>query len=85
MRDVMMSIAMAREKKGRPWTPNIKIDRKRALNFAVDIARSFAYLHSRSPPVIHRDIKPANFLVDRAYKAGGGVYSHAYLFARLLS
>ena len=49
-------------------SPDIKIDRKRALNFAVDIARGFAYLHSRSPLVIHRDIKPGNFLVDRAYK-----------------
>jgi len=28
-------------------SPYIKIDRKRALGFGVDIARSFAYMHSR--------------------------------------
>jgi serine/threonine protein kinase len=44
------------------------IDRKRALSFALDIARALAHLHSRRPAVIHRDVKPANFLVDRAYK-----------------
>ena len=31
-------------------SPNVNVDRKRALNFGVDVARALAYLHSRSPP-----------------------------------
>ncbi|KAL8131079.1 serine/threonine-protein kinase-like protein At3g51990 [Apium graveolens] len=36
----------------------------RRLRLAIQIAKSVAYLHSLSPPVIHRDIKSANVLID---------------------
>jgi serine/threonine protein kinase len=50
------------------YTSNTAMDKKRVIELAQDIARAFAYLHSRKPAVVHRDIKPANFLVDRAWK-----------------
>lgn len=36
----------------------------RRLRLAIQIAKSVAYLHSLSPPVIHRDVKSSNVLID---------------------
>eukprot|EP00899_Mesostigma_viride_P014134 jgi/Mesvir1/22721/Mv14129-RA.1 len=46
----------------------VDLDRKRALELAIDIVRAMRYLHARQPPVIHRDIKPGNFLVGRDWR-----------------
>ncbi|XP_020888621.1 probable tyrosine-protein kinase DDB_G0283397 isoform X2 [Arabidopsis lyrata subsp. lyrata] len=42
-----------------------KLDWRRRINMAVDIARGMNYLHCCSPPIIHRDLKSSNLLVDR--------------------
>lgn len=42
---------------------SVVIDHKRRLEFAIDVARGMAYLHSQVPPVIHRDLKSDNILV----------------------
>ncbi|XP_020888622.1 raf homolog serine/threonine-protein kinase [Arabidopsis lyrata subsp. lyrata] len=43
-----------------------KLDWRRRINMALDIARSMNYLHRCSPPIIiHRDLKSSNLLVDK--------------------
>ncbi|CAA7017082.1 unnamed protein product [Microthlaspi erraticum] len=42
-----------------------KLDWRRRIHMALDIARGMNYLHSCSPPIIHRDLKSSNLLVDR--------------------
>nr|VDD47175.1 unnamed protein product [Brassica oleracea] len=42
-----------------------KLDWRRRINMAMDIARGMNYLHSCSPPIIHRDLKSSNLLVDK--------------------
>ncbi|KAL9237475.1 hypothetical protein vseg_012018 [Gypsophila vaccaria] len=42
-----------------------KLDWRRRLHMALDIARGMNYLHNCSPPVIHRDLKSSNLLVDK--------------------
>ncbi|EOA32904.1 hypothetical protein CARUB_v10016229mg [Capsella rubella] len=42
-----------------------KLDWRRRINMALDIARGMNYLHCCSPPIIHRDLKSSNLLVDR--------------------
>ncbi|KAF8085148.1 hypothetical protein N665_0678s0008 [Sinapis alba] len=42
-----------------------KLDWRRRINMAMDIARGMNYLHHCSPPVIHRDLKSSNLLVDK--------------------
>ncbi|KAL0675782.1 hypothetical protein Bca4012_003763 [Brassica carinata] len=42
-----------------------KLDCRRRINMALDIARGMNYLHCCSPPIIHRDLKSSNLLVDR--------------------
>ncbi|KFK38121.1 hypothetical protein AALP_AA3G072400 [Arabis alpina] len=42
-----------------------KLDWRRRILMAVDIARGMNYLHNCSPPIIHRDLKSSNLLVDR--------------------
>ncbi|CAL9219880.1 unnamed protein product [Arabidopsis halleri] len=42
-----------------------KLDWRRRINMALDIARGMNYLHCCSSPIIHRDLKSSNLLVDR--------------------
>ncbi|CAL9179574.1 unnamed protein product [Musa hybrid cultivar] len=42
-----------------------KLDWRRRVHMALDIARGMNYLHHCSPPIIHRDLKSSNLLVDR--------------------
>uniref|UniRef100_A0A7N0TSM1 non-specific serine/threonine protein kinase n=1 Tax=Kalanchoe fedtschenkoi TaxID=63787 RepID=A0A7N0TSM1_KALFE len=42
-----------------------KLDWRRRVSVAMDIARGMNYLHRCNPPVIHRDLKSSNLLVDR--------------------
>ncbi|KAJ0249649.1 Serine-threonine/tyrosine-protein kinase [Hirschfeldia incana] len=42
-----------------------KLDWKRRINMALDIARGMNYLHCCSPPIVHCDLKSSNLLVDR--------------------
>ncbi|XP_026446234.1 probable serine/threonine-protein kinase DDB_G0282963 [Papaver somniferum] len=42
-----------------------KLDWRRRINMALDIARGMNYLHHCNPPIIHRDLKSSNLLVDK--------------------
>ncbi|XP_047071882.1 dual specificity protein kinase splA-like isoform X1 [Lolium rigidum] len=44
---------------------NGKLDPRRRVNMAIDIARGMNYLHSSIPTVVHRDLKSSNMLVDK--------------------
>lgn len=48
-------------------SPNLVLDEKRRMRFAVDIARGMNYLHSCVPPIVHRDLKSPNLLVDKDF------------------
>ncbi|CAI9776196.1 unnamed protein product [Fraxinus pennsylvanica] len=49
-----------------------KIDWRRRIHMALDIARGINYLHRFNPPIVHRDLKSSNLLVDKnwAVKVG---------------
>ncbi|OIV91780.1 hypothetical protein TanjilG_14359 [Lupinus angustifolius] len=42
-----------------------KLDWRRRVQMALDIARGVNYLHHYNPPIIHRDLKSSNILVDK--------------------
>ncbi|KAK1292034.1 Serine/threonine-protein kinase EDR1 [Acorus calamus] len=42
-----------------------KLDWRRRVHMALDIARGMNYLHHLNPPIIHRDLKSSNLLVDK--------------------
>ncbi|KAD5802944.1 hypothetical protein E3N88_14304 [Mikania micrantha] len=42
-----------------------RLDRRRRLQMAIDIARGMNYLHTYNPPIVHRDLKSSNLLVDK--------------------
>ncbi|KAK4755677.1 hypothetical protein SAY87_009434 [Trapa incisa] len=42
-----------------------KLDWRRRIHMALDIARGMNYLHHCNPPIIHRDLKSSNLLVDK--------------------
>uniref|UniRef100_A0A0E0BM55 non-specific serine/threonine protein kinase n=1 Tax=Oryza glumipatula TaxID=40148 RepID=A0A0E0BM55_9ORYZ len=42
-----------------------KLDPRRRVHMAIDIARGMNYLHNSSPPIVHRDLKSSNLLVDK--------------------
>ncbi|KAE9601497.1 hypothetical protein Lal_00040533 [Lupinus albus] len=42
-----------------------KLDWRRRVHMALDIARGINYLHHSNPPIIHRDLKSSNLLVDK--------------------
>ncbi|XP_074283956.1 uncharacterized protein LOC141608509 [Silene latifolia] len=42
-----------------------KLDWRRRIHMALDIARGMNYLHNCNPPIVHRDLKSSNLLVDK--------------------
>ncbi|XP_009791601.1 uncharacterized protein LOC107831007 [Nicotiana tabacum] len=42
-----------------------KLEWRRRVHMALDIARGVNYLHHLNPPIVHRDLKSSNLLVDR--------------------
>ncbi|XP_030506650.2 uncharacterized protein LOC115721720 [Cannabis sativa] len=42
-----------------------KLEWRRRVHMALDIARGMNYLHHFNPPIIHRDLKSSNLLVDK--------------------
>uniref|UniRef100_A0A1S4E230 non-specific serine/threonine protein kinase n=1 Tax=Cucumis melo TaxID=3656 RepID=A0A1S4E230_CUCME len=42
-----------------------KLDWRRRVHMALDIARGMNYLHHCNPPIIHRDLKSSNLLIDK--------------------
>ncbi|KAI3935417.1 hypothetical protein MKW98_027557 [Papaver atlanticum] len=44
---------------------NTKLDWRRRVLMALDIARGMNYLHLCNPPIVHRDLKSSNLLVDK--------------------
>ncbi|CAI9118964.1 OLC1v1020601C1 [Oldenlandia corymbosa var. corymbosa] len=42
-----------------------KLDWRRRVHMALDVARGMSYLHHCNPPIIHRDLKSSNLLVDK--------------------
>ncbi|KAB2092855.1 hypothetical protein ES319_A02G058800v1 [Gossypium barbadense] len=42
-----------------------KLERKRRVHLALDIARGMNYLHHCNPTIVHRDLKSSNLLVDK--------------------
>ncbi|CAI9765810.1 unnamed protein product [Fraxinus pennsylvanica] len=42
-----------------------KLDWRRHIYMALDIARGMNYLHRCNPPIVHRDLKSSNLLVDK--------------------
>lgn len=42
-----------------------KLEWRRRVHMALDIARGMTYLHHCNPPIIHRDLKSSNLLVDK--------------------
>jgi PAS domain S-box-containing protein len=49
-----------------------KLDWKRRVHMALDIARGMNYLHHCTPPIIHRDLKSSNLLVDKNWSVKVG-------------
>ncbi|KAG0450732.1 hypothetical protein HPP92_026785, partial [Vanilla planifolia] len=45
--------------------PNVKLDERRRLKMALDVAKGMNYLHASHPTIVHRDLKSPNLLVDR--------------------
>lgn len=41
-----------------------KLSQKRAIRYAIQLAKGMNYLHTCKPPIIHRDLKPGNLLLD---------------------
>ncbi|CAM0876337.1 unnamed protein product [Alopecurus aequalis] len=44
-----------------------KLDPRRRINMAIDIARGMNCLHNSTPTVVHRDLKSSNLLVDKKW------------------
>ncbi|KAG7013685.1 Serine/threonine-protein kinase EDR1 [Cucurbita argyrosperma subsp. argyrosperma] len=42
-----------------------KLDWRRRVHMALDVARGMNYLHHCNPPIIHRDLKSSNLLIDK--------------------
>ncbi|GMJ12301.1 hypothetical protein like AT3G06620 [Hibiscus trionum] len=42
-----------------------KLEWRRRVHMALDIARGMNYLHHYNPPIVHRDLKSSNLLVDK--------------------
>ncbi|XP_024983240.1 protein kinase C alpha type-like [Cynara cardunculus var. scolymus] len=49
-----------------------RLDWRRRLHMAMDIARGMNYLHQCNPPIVHRDLKSSNLLVDKNWNVKVG-------------
>ncbi|XP_063937879.1 serine/threonine-protein kinase oca2 isoform X2 [Daucus carota subsp. sativus] len=49
-----------------------RLDWRRRVHMALDIARGMNYLHHCSPPIVHRDLKSSNLLVDKSWNVKVG-------------
>ncbi|XP_074281549.1 uncharacterized protein LOC141606357 [Silene latifolia] len=49
-----------------------KLDWRRRIQMALDIARGMNYLHNCNPPIVHRDLKSSNLLVDKNWSVKVG-------------
>ncbi|KAK1436336.1 hypothetical protein QVD17_02115 [Tagetes erecta] len=49
-----------------------RLDWRRRVHMAIDIARGMNYLHHCNPPIIHRDLKSSNLLVDKNWNVKVG-------------
>ncbi|XP_024985501.1 uncharacterized protein LOC112521084 [Cynara cardunculus var. scolymus] len=49
-----------------------RLDWRRRVHMAMDIARGMNYLHHCHPPIIHRDLKSSNLLVDKNWNVKVG-------------
>jgi len=49
-----------------PPQPNVFLQEKVVVDWALQLCAIFEYLHSQSPPVIYRDLKPQNVMKDRS-------------------
>ncbi|XP_076960037.1 uncharacterized protein LOC143636284 [Bidens hawaiensis] len=49
-----------------------RLNWRRRIHMAVDIARGMNYLHHCHPPIIHRDLKSSNLLVDKNWNVKVG-------------
>ncbi|KAI3512373.1 hypothetical protein L1887_19688 [Cichorium endivia] len=62
-----------------------RLDWKRRLHMAMDIARGMNYLHHCNPPIVHLDLKSSNLLVDKNWTVKVGDFGlsrikhHTYL------
>ncbi|XP_004296242.1 PREDICTED: uncharacterized protein LOC101312816 [Fragaria vesca subsp. vesca] len=65
-----------------------KLDWRRRVQMALDIARGMNYLHHFRPPIIHRDLKSSNLLVDKNWTVKVGDFGlsrlkhETYLFTK---
>ncbi|THU56962.1 hypothetical protein C4D60_Mb11t22730 [Musa balbisiana] len=56
-----------------------RMDWRRRIHMALDIARGINYLHHSSPPIIHRDLKSSNLLVDKNWTVKVGDFGPSRL------
>ncbi|KAF8392719.1 hypothetical protein HHK36_023068 [Tetracentron sinense] len=56
-----------------------RLDWRRRIHMALDIARGMNYLHHCNPPVIHRDLKSTNLLVDKNWTVKVGDFGLSHL------
>ncbi|KAL8540021.1 hypothetical protein ACS0TY_001568 [Phlomoides rotata] len=56
-----------------------KLERRRRIHMALDIARGMNYLHRYNPPIIHRDLKSSNLLVDKNWTVKVGDFGMSRL------
>ncbi|KAF5752130.1 serine/threonine-protein kinase pakF-like isoform X1 [Tripterygium wilfordii] len=56
-----------------------KLDWRRRIHMALDVARGMNYLHHCNPPIIHRDLKSSNLLVDRNWTVKVGDFGMSRL------
>ncbi|XP_055814192.1 uncharacterized protein LOC129883576 isoform X2 [Solanum dulcamara] len=49
-----------------------KLEWRRRIHMALDVARGMNYLHHLTPPIVHRDLKSSNLLVDKNWNVKVG-------------